>query len=194
MILCLIINTDLHCAGISLFYHKYITHSHMRDLKHAGRDRRSHRWVLLSGFWEYTSDPYTFIISDMAFFFGAFKPRMQILRASFKSITSSFPLSLLYLHFIDFYCKACRDEERLSSSELPFSLWAWLLAAATGLGLCLVGVWLGEEPSSELNEVARLCRLSDWESFELSRDSRVTCIEILIAHFACDANHHKTKI
>ena len=39
MILCLIINTDLHCAGISLFYHKYITHSHMRDLKHAGRPR-----------------------------------------------------------------------------------------------------------------------------------------------------------
>ena len=62
----------------------------MRDLKHVCRDRRSHRWVLLSGFWEYTSDPYTFIISDMAFFFGAFKPRMQILRASFKSITSSF--------------------------------------------------------------------------------------------------------
>ena len=89
---------------------------------------------------------------------------------------------------MDFYCKACRDEERLSSSELPFSLLAWLLAA-TGLGLCLVGVWLGEEPSSELNEVARLCRLSDWESFELSRDSRVTCIEIYVAHFACDANN-----
>jgi len=51
-------------------------------------------------------------------------------------------------------------------------LFAWF--ASVGLGLCLVGVWLGEEPSSELNEVARLWRLSDWESFELSRDSRVT--------------------
>ncbi len=53
--------------------------------------------------------------------------------------------------------------EKFSLSEL-----------CVGLGLCLVGVWLGEEPS-ELNEEARLCRLRDLDSLEFSRDRRVTC-------------------
>jgi len=54
------------------------------------------------------------------------------------------------------------DEEKFNLSEL------------CGLGLRPpVGVWLGLEPS-ELKEEAKLCRLKECDSFELSRDRRVT--------------------
>ncbi len=55
--------------------------------------------------------------------------------------------------------------EKLSLSEL------WV-----GLGVCRVGVSLGDEPS-ELKDEAKLCRLRDCDNLLFINDSRVTCIK-----------------
>eukprot|EP00095_Tigriopus_kingsejongensis_P011272 maker-scaffold14_size734282-snap-gene-0.9 protein:Tk11272 transcript:maker-scaffold14_size734282-snap-gene-0.9-mRNA-1 annotation:"hypothetical protein AE07_02379" len=73
---------------------------------------------------------------------------------------------------------------RLAWSEVDKLIFKELCEDA-GDGLCLVGVWLGEDPS-ELNDEARLCKLKEWDNLEFIKESRVTWKGGI-----ADASHHE---